>query len=420
MTNFDSLQLDLPLLQALKSKGYTEPTPVQAQAIPLILEGRDIFGSARTGTGKTAAFALPLLQLLSNKQKVARHPRALILAPTRELAQQIADSFRDYGKNTRIRHTVIYGGVSQQPQVDSLRRGCDVVIATPGRLLDLVQQKHLSLHAAEYLVLDEADRMLDMGFINDIRRICEQLPDQRQSMLFSATIPPDVKKLAASLLQNPVSVDIEPDFTYDTITHEQVYFIDKSSKAALLQHLVKEERIDRSLVFTRTRRGADKLVKALASKGIMAQAIHGDKSQAQRQKALNQFKSYKLSMLVATDVASRGIDVQDLSHVINFDIPEQTDTYTHRIGRTGRAGQNGIAYSFCSPDERMYLKDIQKATGKSIPVATHPYAGVPGIESVVHKSPVANGHGRKQKAAPVWHTQKSGRAGRVRQARQPA
>ena len=373
MTTFESLKLTMPILQALNSKGYTQPTPVQEQAIPHILAGRDIFGSARTGTGKTAAFALPLIQLLMNKQRLGKHPRALIVAPTRELAQQISDSLRLYGQHTKLRHVVIYGGVSQQGQVVSLRKGSDIIVATPGRLLDLINQKYISLHAVEHLVLDEADRMLDMGFINDIKRICTYLPAERQSMLFSATLPPEIKKLASSLLNRPVSIDIEPDHSLDTYTREQVYFIDKASKANLLQHLIQEERIERSLVFTRTRRGADRLVKALAKKGIMAQAIHGDKSQAQRLKALNQFKSRKLSMLVATDVASRGIDVRDLSHVINYDIPEQTETYTHRIGRTARAGLDGTAYSFCSPDERSYLKDIQKYIGKSIPVGEHPY-----------------------------------------------
>jgi len=373
MTTFESLELTMPILQALKSKGYHQPTPVQERAIPFILAGRDIFGSARTGTGKTAAFALPLIQLLSNKKSIAKYPRALILAPTRELAQQISESILTYGQYTHLRQAVIYGGVTQHAQVVSLRKGTDIIVATPGRLLDLINQKHISLHAVEYLVLDEADRMLDMGFINDIKRICAYLPSERQSLLFSATLSAEIKKLAASLLSNPVSIDIEPDHSLDTYTREQVYFIDKASKINLLQHLIQEERIERSLVFTRTRRGADRLVKALARKGIMAQAIHGDKSQSQRLSALNQFKSRKLSMLVATDVASRGIDVQDLSHVINYDIPEQTETYTHRIGRTARAGQDGTAYSFCSPDERSYLTDIQKYTGKRIPVGEHPY-----------------------------------------------
>ena len=372
MTTFQNLNLSAPLLQALKGKGYKTPTPVQEDAIPVILQGRDIFGSARTGTGKTAAFALPLLDLLESKQKAGRHPRALILAPTRELAEQISESIRTYGKHTRISHTVIYGGVSQKEQVAALRKGKDIIVATPGRLLDLIQQKYLSLHAVEHFILDEADRMLDMGFINDIKKISAMLPDNRQSMMFSATLLPAVKKLAATMLRNPVSVDIEPDTTLDSFTKEQVYHIGRASKAALLQHLVREEGIDRTLVFTRTRRGADKLVKSLARQGIMAQAIHGDKSQNQRQRALNQFKSHKLSMLVATDVASRGIDVSDLSHVINYDMPEQEETYTHRIGRTGRAGKDGIAYSFCSPEEKLLLKGIQRFTGKNIPVGKIP------------------------------------------------
>ncbi len=374
MITFENLKLSTPILQALKSKGYTQPTPVQAQAIPHILAGRDIFGSARTGTGKTAAFALPLIQLLSQSQRSGKHPRALIVSPTRELTQQISDNIRTYGNQSGIRQALIFGGVSQQAQVSALRKGVDIVVATPGRLLDLVNQKHLSLHAVEHLVLDEADRMLDMGFIHDIRRIIACLPAQRQSMLFSATLPPGIKQLAGSLLNQPVTVDIQPDHSLDTYTREQVYFIDKASKINLLQHLVQEERIERSLVFTRTRRGADKLVKALARKGIMARAIHGDKSQAQRINALRQFKNNSLSMLIATDVASRGIDVQDLSHVINYDIPEQTETYTHRIGRTARAGQDGTAYSFCSPAEMDFLADIQKITGKSIEVGDHPYA----------------------------------------------
>jgi ATP-dependent RNA helicase RhlE len=389
MTTFESLGLTMPILQALNSKGYKQPTPIQEQTIPVILTGRDIFGSARTGTGKTAAFALPLIQLLINKSGQSKHPRAVIVAPTRELAQQISDSISFYSKNTNLRQVVIYGGVPQHGQVASLRRGTDIVVATPGRLLDLVNQKCISLNSVEHLILDEADRMLDMGFINDIKRICAYLPAKRQSLLFSATLSTEIKKLASSLLKNPFSIDIEPDLSLDTYTKEQVYFIDKASKINLLHHLVKEERIERSLVFTRTRRGADRLVKALASKGIMAQAIHGDKSQSQRLKALNQFKNNQLCMLVATDVASRGIDVHNLSHVINFDIPEQTETYTHRIGRTSRAGQDGTAYSFCSPDERSYLKDIQKFTGKNIPVGEHPYpsANIPEEKKAFGKIP---------------------------------
>ncbi len=373
MTTFESLGLTMPVLQALKSKGYQQPTPVQQQAIPLILSGNDIFGSARTGTGKTAAFALPLLHVLSNQQRNSKHARALVLAPTRELTQQIGESFREYGKNTRLKQTIIYGGVSQQAQVDSLRKGTDILVATPGRLLDLLNQKHLSLHAIEHLVLDEADRMLDMGFINDIKRILDFLPAERQTMMFSATLSAEIKKLAAGLLKNPHNLNVNSEEKNTSVTSEKVFHIERASKPNLLHHLVSEESISRSLVFTRTKRGADKLVKMLARKGIMAEAIHGNKSQSQRLRALKQFRDNKLRMLVATDVASRGIDVIDLSHVINYDIPEQTETYTHRIGRTGRAGRNGIAYSFCSPEEKSYLKDIQKFTGKMIPVAVHPY-----------------------------------------------
>jgi ATP-dependent RNA helicase RhlE len=394
MMTFDRLNLTLPILQALNSKGYTHPTPIQEKAIPLILDGKDIFGSARTGTGKTAAFALPVMQLMSQANSNSRATRALVLAPTRELAQQISESFHAYGKNLGLRHTVIYGGVSQRPQVDSLRRGTDIIIATPGRLLDLIQQGHVRLNAVEFLILDEADRMLDMGFINDIRKICAMVPTQRQTLLFSATISSEIKKLAGNLLNNPVSIDIKPDLSLDTVTLEQVYFIDRVSKTDLLQHLVDQERIDRSLVFTRTKRGADKLVKALAKKGILAQAIHGNKSQSQRTKALDQFKSRKVHMLVATDVAARGIDVRDLSHVINYDLPEQSETYTHRIGRTGRAGQDGIAYSFCSPEEKSYLKDIQKFTGKSLAVAEHPYTAIagPAYRQERVKEEMANGN----------------------------
>jgi ATP-dependent RNA helicase RhlE len=373
MTHFERLHMTSPLLKALSALGYTQPTPIQEMAIPVILQGRDIFGSAQTGTGKTAAFALPLLQLMHQNQSPSRQARTLVLAPTRELAQQIHESFLAYGKHLGFRQVVIYGGVSQKPQVDALRKGVDIIIATPGRLLDLIQQGHARLQYVQHLVLDEADRMLDMGFIADIRRLCAMVPDKRQTLFFSATLAPNVKKLAADLLHQPVSIDIKPDLHQKAHTREQVYFIERTSKTSLLSHLVQEERIDRSLVFTRTKRGADRLVKALAKKGIQAWAIHGDKSQAQRLKALEQFKNSRVSMLIATDVAARGIDIRDLSHVINYDIPAQSDTYIHRIGRTGRAGQDGIAYSFCSPEEIAQLKDIQKFSGRKIPVGRHPY-----------------------------------------------
>lgn len=373
---FEGLNLSLPILQALKSKGYTEPTPVQAKAIPLILEGRDIFGCARTGTGKTAAFALPVLHLLKENNQGSNKVRALVLAPTRELAQQISDSFNEYGRNLGLKHTVVYGGVSQHNQVRSLQRGCDVIIATPGRLMDLMQQRFINLSNVEYLILDEADRMLDMGFIHDINKICSKIPAKRQTLFFSATLSPEIKKLAANLLNDPANVDIKPDYENDTVTKEHLYFINRNSKTDLLKHLFEEENIGQALVFTRTKRGADKLVKMLSDKGIASQAIHGDKSQSQRTRALENFKRKKVNLLIATDVASRGIDVKDLSHVINYDMPDQAETYTHRIGRTGRAGQDGIAFSFCSNDEKSYLRDIQRSRGKSIPVAEHPYSKI--------------------------------------------
>ena len=371
MITFEGLNLCMPVLQALKSKGYTHPTPVQQKAIPLILEGHDLFGSAQTGTGKTAAFALPLLQLMSNKTIRTHHVRTLVLAPTRELAIQIGDSFRDYGKNLGMRHVVVYGGVSQHQQTQALRKGVDIIVATPGRLLDLMEQGFIKLNEVEFLVLDEADRMLDMGFIPDIKRIVSKVPVKRQTMLFSATIPQQIKKLAHDLLRNPVSVDIKPDISEIRQITQHVYMVDKNDKTGLLCQLIAKESIGHALIFTRTRRGADKLVKELNLKGIRSQAIHGDKSQSQRQRVLQDFKNKRVHMLVATDVASRGIDVKDLSHVINFDMPEASDTYTHRIGRTGRAGAGGMAFSFCSREEQGLLREIQKFTPHKISILKH-------------------------------------------------
>ncbi|MEO5674502.1 MAG: DEAD/DEAH box helicase [Chitinophagales bacterium] len=371
MNSFEGLNLSSPILQALKSKGYTIPTPVQLKAIPLVLEGRDLFGSAQTGTGKTAAFALPLLHLMSTRPSQHRSVRTLVLAPTRELAIQIGDSFRDYGRNLGMRHVVIYGGVSQHTQTMALRKGVDIIVATPGRLLDLMEQGFVKLNDIEFLVLDEADRMLDMGFITDIKRIVAKIPVKRQTMLFSATIPQQIKKLAHDLLKNPASVDIKPEFNELKMVKQQVYLVDKNDKTGLLCDLISTEPIGHALIFTRTRRGADKLVKSLNMKGIRSQAIHGDKSQSQRQRVLADFKSKKVHMLVATDVASRGIDVKDLSHVINFDLPEGADTYTHRIGRTGRAGAAGVALSFCSREEQGLLKEIQRFSSEKIAVIRH-------------------------------------------------
>jgi len=372
MNTFERLNLSMPILQALKSKGYEIPTSVQQKAIPLILEGRDIFGSAQTGTGKTAAFALPILQLLSSKPSSSRHVRALVLAPTRELAEQISQNFHAYGKHLGLKHVVIYGGVSQHGQTTTLRKGVDIIVATPGRLLDLMNQRFVDLSHVEYFVLDEADRMMDMGFINDIKRIAAKVPSSRQTLFFSATLPDQIKKLASTLLRNPATVEIRPEPRTRTLISQRVYLVEKKDKIELLCQLIKSESINHSLVFTRTRRAADKLCKALNKAGVHAQAIHGDKSQGQRQRALDAFKDKKVKVLVATDVASRGIDVKELPFVINFDLPDQSESYTHRIGRTGRAGSSGIAISFCSPEERGYLKDIQKFIGEKIPM--HQYS----------------------------------------------
>jgi ATP-dependent RNA helicase RhlE len=370
---FEELHLLPQILHSLKAKGYTTPTPIQEKSIPHILAGKDIFGSAQTGTGKTAAFALPILQMLfDSKASQRKGIKTLILAPTRELAQQISDSFRDYGKGLHIKHTVIYGGVSQRPQTEALRTGVDIVIATPGRLLDLINQGYVKLNTVEFFVLDEVDRMLDMGFINDIKKIIRDLPAKKQTLFFSATMPNEIKKLSDSLLQHPVSVQINPGSSAAISVKQFVYFVDKASKKDLLKNFLQQEIKPHVLVFTRTKRGADKLVKSLTADGIRAEAIHGDKSQGSRQRALENFKKRTVSMLVATDVASRGLDITDISHVINFDLPEDAETYVHRIGRTGRAGATGIAISFCSPDERGLLKDIQKLAKNNIDVISTP------------------------------------------------
>jgi ATP-dependent RNA helicase RhlE len=373
---FSNLRLIKPLVMALDKKGYTEPTPIQEQAIPHILEGKDIFGCAQTGTGKTAAFALPILQLLDARKDPSkpRAVRALILAPTRELASQISENFLAYGKNLGISHCTIFGGVSQVNQVNNLRRGVDVLIATPGRLLDLVNQGYVKLNNIEFFVLDEADRMLDMGFINDIKKIIAKIPAKRQTLFFSATAAPAIMKLANTILNNPVSVAVTPVSSTATLVAQTVYYVKKENKRGLLKHVLTHDKIDHALVFTRTKHGADKVVKDLASIGIAAAAIHGNKSQGARERALKGFKNRSIRILVATDIASRGIDVDKLSHVINYEIPEQAETYVHRIGRTGRAGASGIAMSFCAKEEMPYLKDINKLINKNIEVvSTHPF-----------------------------------------------
>ncbi len=375
--NFENLNLIQPLLNAVNKKGYLNPTPIQEKAIPIILQGKDIFGCAQSGTGKTAAFALPILQLLEieKDRNQRRAVKALILAPTRELVAQISEEITTYGKELDIRLVTIYGGISQKNQTQALQRGVDIIVAAPGRLLDLMNQGFVHLDKVEYLVLDEADRMLDMGFINDIRKITAKLPAKRQTLLFSATAPDEIRKLAAALLHNPVQLNLSPDAMPPILVSQSVYHVKKENKKLLLTHVLQNDAVKHVLIFTRTKHGADKVVKDLLRNGIKAQAIHGNKSQSARDKALKDFKSRSIRVLVATDVASRGIDVDKLTHVINYEIPEQAETYVHRIGRTGRAGETGAALSFCSADEKTYLKNIHKLIHRNIDVVTsHPFA----------------------------------------------
>lgn len=368
---FENLSITLPIQRALQSEGYREATPIQEQAIPPLLEGRDLLGCAQTGTGKTAAFAIPILQGLASEQRNLRGNRqiqSLILAPTRELAIQIGESFKTYGKHLGLRTMVIFGGVSQNPQTNELGRGVDILVATPGRLLDLIGQKYVKLGAVKYFVLDEADMMLDMGMIHDVRKIITHLPTERQTMFFSATMPTEISRLADSILNNPVRIQIAPGSPTVDVIDQELYFVNRSNKTNLLIHLLKNKTIESALVFSRTKHGADKIVKALEKAGLQAQAIHGNKSQNARQLALSNFKERKTRILVATDIAARGIDVDELSHVIIFDLPEVPETYVHRIGRTGRAGLGGIAISFCSQEEIHLLKDVERLIGKPIPV----------------------------------------------------
>ncbi len=369
--SFENLNLIEPILQALKTEGYTKPTPVQAQAIPIVLNRKDLLACAQTGTGKTAAFAIPVIQLLSATKApvMGKKPiRALVLTPTRELAIQIGESFENYGKNTKLNYKVIFGGVNQHSQVESLRAGVDVLIATPGRLLDLMNQRYVDISKIEFFVLDEADRMLDMGFIHDVKKVIAKLPAKRQSLFFSATMPPAIVALADTILVNPSKVEVTPVSSTAEKINQVVYFVDKENKKHLLIDVLKNSTIERVLVFTRTKHGADKVVKDLLKANIKAQAIHGNKSQNARQNALNNFKSKLTRVLVATDIAARGIDIDELSHVINYELPNIPESYVHRIGRTGRAGASGIAIAFCDAEEKAYLKDIQKLIGKQIPV----------------------------------------------------
>jgi len=374
--HFDLLNIIEPILRSIKEEGYTIPTPIQEQAIPIILRGTDLIGCAQTGTGKTAAFAVPILQLLSSSRSIDRKRkiRSLVVTPTRELAIQIEESFKAYGRHTGLTCTVVFGGVNQNSQTSSLRNGVDILVATPGRLLDLMKQGFISLRDIEIFVLDEADRMLDMGFIHDVRRIIAALPQKRQSLFFSATMPPEIVRLAGSIVYKPVKVEVTPSASTVDIVNQFVYFIDKGNKNALLVDLLQNEMIKTALVFTRTKFGADKVVKVLKKRNISAEAIHGNKAQNARQRALSNFKSQTTRVLVATDIAARGIDVDDLEYVINYEIPNISETYVHRIGRTGRAGANGTAISFCDAEEKVYLRDIEKLITKKLQVVeNHPF-----------------------------------------------
>ncbi|MFA6450111.1 MAG: DEAD/DEAH box helicase [bacterium] len=368
--NFEELNLISPLLKAVKAEGYETPTPIQEQAIPHVLAGKDILGCAQTGTGKTAAFALPILQKLCEKQSpIGRPIRALTLTPTRELASQIGDSFATYGKNTGLRHLVIFGGVNQRPQAAALHRGVDILIATPGRLLDLTYQGLINYYALEVFVLDEADRMLDMGFIHDVRKIVDLLPEKRQTLFFSATMPNEIKKFADNILHDAVQVAVAPPCSTVDLIDQSVFFVERMDKPNLLAHLMKDPKFNRVLIFTRTKHGADKVASNLGRNNIRAEAIHGNKAQNARERALDMFKQGRIRALVATDIASRGIDVENISHVINYDLPNESESYVHRIGRTGRAGAAGAAIAFCDSTERPFLVDIERLIKKRIPHA---------------------------------------------------
>lgn len=408
--SFNNLQLIEPVLRALSNEGYTTPTPIQEQAIPVVLQQKDLLGCAQTGTGKTAAFAIPLLQLMHLQQQNQpkegrRNIKALILTPTRELAIQIEESFKAYGKYLDLRHLVIFGGVSQFNQVNALRRGVDILVATPGRLLDLLNQRHLSLQDIQFFVLDEADRMLDMGFVHDVKRIIARLPAQRQTLFFSATMPPEIQQLSRVLLKNPVKVEVTPaSSTADTV-QQSLYYVEKQNKRSLLIHLLQDAGIETALVFARTKYGADKIAKDLNRSGIRADAIHGDRTQNSRQAALHNFKTKQIRVLVATDIAARGIDIDELTHVINYELPNVPETYVHRIGRTGRAGASGIALSFCDYGEKIFLNDIQRLITQKIPVVKdHPF-DVPLMQGGITQP--------SAQAAPAFRSRGGKRSGRA-------
>ncbi len=416
---FQDLSLIEPILRALQTQGYTTPTPIQEKAIPVLLQRRDLLGCAQTGTGKTAAFSIPILQLLHNDELYVKGPagiKCLILTPTRELAIQIGESLAAYGAHLRIRHTVIFGGVSQKSQTDALRSGIDILVATPGRLLDLMDQGFVNLRNIKMFVLDEADRMLDMGFIHDVRKVIGRLPSKRQTLFFSATMPPEIATLAQTILTDPVKVEVTPvSSTADTVA-QSVYFVEKGKKKSLLIHLLNEHSIPTALVFTRTKHGADRVAKDLIKAGVQAEAIHGNKSQNARQRALSNFKSRQTRVLVATDIAARGIDIDELTHVVNFELPNVPETYVHRIGRTGRAGATGVAFSFCDAEEREFLRDIHKLIARQIPVVKdHPYhmtdATTKPVESMASgrpSSPAQKSNQNRHKSRWRHHRQRSG------------
>jgi len=389
LTTFSKLDLHPKLLRALEELGYQEPTPIQAQAIPPLLRGDDVLGCAQTGTGKTAAFTLPILQKLveTPSETKRRRIRALVLTPTRELADQIAESVKDYGRFTDVRYTMVCGGVGSGKQIDALKRGIDVLVATPGRLLDLYDQGHIQLRDVDFFVLDEADRMLDMGFIHSVRKVLSFLPKKRQNLLFSATMPPSIQKLAATFLEQPVQIAVTPQATPVERIEQSVMFVDRNDKTALLTHFLKEEDVDRAIVFARTKHGANRLAQKLEKSKIGAAAIHGNKTQSARRRALESFKKNETGVLVATDIVARGIDIDDVSHVINFDLPNEPESYVHRIGRTARAGRGGTAISFCDATEGSYLLAIERLIDDMIPVIDdHPYHS-PEAEGALHDPP---------------------------------
>ena len=416
MKSFNELGLAEPLLRAIREQGYETPTPIQIQAIPPVLAGRDLIGCAQTGTGKTAAFALPLLQTLAGQPR-ARAPRALVVSPTRELAAQIGEDCRAYGRHLPLSGAVIFGGVSQEKQVAALRRGVDILVATPGRLLDLLEQGHLRLDEVSILVLDEADRMLDMGFLPDVKRILRALPGKRQTLLFSATMPREIEELATRFMVEPIRVAVAPPASAAETVRQTIYMVGREDKPSLLAHLLADPAMARVLVFTRTKHGADRLCRRLERDRIAAVAIHGNKSQNQRLRALEQFRRGEMRVLVASDIAARGLDIDDVTHVVNFDVPNEPETYVHRIGRTGRAGATGEALSLCGPEERAFLRDIEAILGHRIEVVgDHPFPSRGGREAPAAeprperqaRSGGRQGGGRRSPAPPPRHQQARG------------